>query len=130
MFTGVNVGTQACCDPVLQSITGQWGMPFAMTNAAVHWGWVIAHLYEQQISTGAPVGTQACCDPVLQSITGQMQMQMQILCTHTTAGQQNDALVYGPQQRQRMSGAEVQVSVSTHLLYHYDSCILNNTCRQ
>ena len=42
----------ACCEPVLQSSTEQWGLHFALTLAAVHWCWVPAHLYEKQISIG------------------------------------------------------------------------------
>jgi len=33
----------------------------------VHWWWVTAHLYEQQISVGVSAVTQGCCEPVLQS---------------------------------------------------------------
>ena len=45
--------TQACCEPVLQSTSEQWGMHFARTSAALHLCWFTAHLYEQQISIGA-----------------------------------------------------------------------------
>ncbi len=62
--------TQACCEPVLQSTTEQWGMHIAQTSAAVLSSWLTAHLYEEQISTGAIAVTQACCEPVLQSSTG------------------------------------------------------------
>ncbi len=67
--TGVVAVTQACCEPVLQSTTEQWGMHFAQTSAAVHFCWLTAHLYEEQISTGVIAVTQACCEPVLQSTT-------------------------------------------------------------
>ncbi len=63
--------TQACCEPVLQSTTEQWGMHFAQTRDAVHFCCLTAHLYEEQISIGAIAVTQACCEPVLQSSTGQ-----------------------------------------------------------
>ncbi|DBA89324.1 TPA: hypothetical protein ACH3X2_004768 [Trebouxia sp. C0005] len=36
----------ACCEPVLQSSTEQWGMHFAQTSAALHVCWLTAHLYE------------------------------------------------------------------------------------
>ncbi len=49
-------------------------MHFARTIAAVHWYWVTAHLYEQQICTGAIAVTQACCESVLQSSTEQWGM--------------------------------------------------------
>ena len=42
----------ACCEPVLQSITEQWGLHHALTSAAVHWCCITAHLYEEQISIG------------------------------------------------------------------------------
>jgi hypothetical protein len=42
-------------------------MHFANINAAVHEGWVIAHLYEHQIFTGVIAVTQGCCEPVLKS---------------------------------------------------------------
>ncbi len=66
--------TQACCEPVLQSTTEQWGMHFALISAAVLLSWLTAHLYEEQISTGAIAMTQACCEPVLQSSTEQWGM--------------------------------------------------------
>ena len=68
---GVIALTQACCEPVLQSSSGQCVGHLAQTSAAVHWCWVAAHLYEQQISIGVIALTQACCEPVLQSSTGQ-----------------------------------------------------------
>ena len=61
-------------EPVLQSSTEQWEMHFAQTSAAVHWWWVPAHLYEQQISIGVTAVTQACCRPVLQSRTEQWEL--------------------------------------------------------
>ena len=36
VFIRVIAVTQACCEPVLQSSTGQCGMHFAKTSAAVH----------------------------------------------------------------------------------------------
>ena len=42
---GVIAVTQACCEPVLQSNTEQWGMHFALPSAAVHLSWFTAHLY-------------------------------------------------------------------------------------
>jgi len=50
--TGVTPVAQACCKPVLQSSTEQWGSFSALTSAAVHWFYITAHLYEQQISIG------------------------------------------------------------------------------
>ncbi len=49
----------ACCEPVLQSSTEQWGLHFALNRAAVHWCRVTAHLYEWQNSMG--VFAVACC---------------------------------------------------------------------
>ena len=71
---GVIAVTQACCEPVLQSSTEQWGMHFALPSAAVHLSWFTAHLYEEQISIGVIAVTQACCEPVLQSSTEQWGM--------------------------------------------------------
>ena len=48
-----------------------WGSYFALTSAAVPWCWVIAHLYEQQISPGVIAVAQACCEASLQSTTEQ-----------------------------------------------------------
>ncbi len=48
----------SCCEPVLQSSTGQWGMHFALSSAAVQWCWVTAHLYEEEIFTGVFAATQ------------------------------------------------------------------------
>ena len=59
--------TQACCEPVLQSSTDQWGIHFALSKAAVYWFWVTALLYEQQIFIGLIAGTQDVHQPVLQS---------------------------------------------------------------
>ena len=66
---GVIAVTQACCEPVLQSSTEQWGMHLALPSAAVHLSWFFAHLYEEQVSIGVIAVTQACCEPVLQSST-------------------------------------------------------------
>ncbi len=62
---GVAAVTQACCEPVLQSRTEQWGMHFAQTSAAVHFCWLTAHLCQEQTSIGVAAVTQACCEPVL-----------------------------------------------------------------
>ena len=45
-------------------------MPFAKVRAALHWCWVTAHLYEQQISIDVFAVTQASSEPVWQSSTG------------------------------------------------------------
>ncbi len=66
--------TQACCEPVLQSTTEQWGMHLAQTSVALHLSWLTAHLYEEQISIGAVAVTQVCCEPVFQSTTEQWGM--------------------------------------------------------
>jgi len=55
----------------LPSSTDQWGLHFALNSAAVHWCWVTAHLYEEQISIGEFAVTQGFCEPVLQSSTEQ-----------------------------------------------------------
>ena len=64
---GVIALTQACCEPVLQSSTGQCVGHLATTSAAVQWCWVTAHLYEQQSLIGVIAVTQAGCEPVLES---------------------------------------------------------------
>jgi hypothetical protein len=69
--TGLIAVAQACCEPVLQSSTEQWGIYFILTSAAVHWCCITAHLYEEQSSIGAIAVAQACCEPVLQSSTEQ-----------------------------------------------------------
>jgi hypothetical protein len=46
---GVIAVTQACCEPVVQSTTDQWGLHFAQTSAALHFCWFTAHLNEEQI---------------------------------------------------------------------------------
>ncbi len=71
IFVSVTAVTQACCEPALQSSTGQWGMHLAKTSAAEHCCCVTAQLYEQQIFIGVTAVTQACCEPVLQSSPGQ-----------------------------------------------------------
>jgi len=53
--------TQQCCEPVLQSTTEQCGMHFAQTSAEVHFCWLTAHLYEEQISEGVNAVKQGCC---------------------------------------------------------------------
>jgi len=54
---GVIAVSRACCEPVLQSSTELWGLHFALNLAAVHWCWVTAHLYEEQIFTGVTAVT-------------------------------------------------------------------------
>ncbi len=61
--------TQACCEPVLQSTSERWEVQYSQTSVAVHFCWLTAYLYEDQISIGAIAVTQACCEPVLQSST-------------------------------------------------------------
>ncbi len=55
-------------------------MHLANTSAAVHWWWVTAHLYEQQIFSGVIAVTHACCEPVLQSSPVQWQMHLANTC--------------------------------------------------
>ncbi len=50
------------------------GLHFALNRAAVHWYWVTAHLYEEQISRGVFAVAQACSEPVLQTSTEQWEM--------------------------------------------------------
>ncbi len=69
-----------CCKPVLQSSTDQWALHFALNSVAVHWWWVTAHLYEEQISIGGVAVTQACCEPDLQSTTEQWGMHFAQTC--------------------------------------------------
>ena len=57
-FIGVFTVTHACCETVLQSSTGHWGMHSAEASAAVPWCWVTAHLYEQQTFIGVFTVTQ------------------------------------------------------------------------
>ena len=52
IFLGVTAVIQACCEPVLQSYTEQWGIYFAQGSAALHFCWLTAHLYKDQISIG------------------------------------------------------------------------------
>ena len=42
-----------------------------LTSAAVHFCWLTAHLYGEQISTGEIKVAQGCCELVLQSSTKQ-----------------------------------------------------------
>jgi len=51
-------------------------MRFALNSAAIHWCWVAAHLYEEQISIGVLAVTQACCQPVLQSSIEQLELTL------------------------------------------------------
>ena len=65
IFKGVFAVTRACCEPVLQSSTGQWGMHFALSSAAVPWCWVTAHLYEEPavslfLNSDKPAATLFC----------------------------------------------------------------------
>jgi len=48
----------ACCEPVLQSGTEQWGLHVALKRAAMHWCWVTAVMSEEQISIGVFAVTQ------------------------------------------------------------------------
>jgi len=48
----------ACCEAVLQSSSEQWGLLFANSNAQMHWCWVTAHLYGQQIIISVIAETQ------------------------------------------------------------------------
>jgi len=57
--------------PGLQSSNEQWGSYSALTDAAVHWCCITAHLYEEQISISVTAVAQACCQPGLQSSTEQ-----------------------------------------------------------
>ncbi len=74
LFKGVIVVTSACCQPVLQSSTGQWEVHFVLNSTAVHWNWVTAHMYVQQTPKCLFAVTQAFCQPVLQSNSGQWGM--------------------------------------------------------
>ena len=65
----------ACCKPVLQSSTEQWGLQFALNSVAVHWCWLTAHLYEEQMSLGVVAVVPACCKPVLHRRTEQWALQ-------------------------------------------------------
>ncbi len=56
--TDVITVAQACCEPGLQSSSEQWGSDFALTNAALHWCCITAHLCEKQISIGVTAVTQ------------------------------------------------------------------------
>ncbi len=60
---------QACCKPVLQSSSDQWGRHVAENSVAVFWCWATKHLYEEQIFIGVVAVIQACCKPVLHSST-------------------------------------------------------------
>ncbi len=42
-------------------------MLFAKNSVAVHWCWVTAHLYEEQISMSIIALTYTCCGPDLHS---------------------------------------------------------------
>ncbi len=42
-------------------------MHLTKSSGALHWWWVTAHLYEQQIFIGVIAVTQGCCEPVLKS---------------------------------------------------------------
>ena len=65
------VVTQGYCEPVLQSSTEQWGVHSSKTSVAVHWSWVSAHLFEQQVFIGAMAVTQGYYEPVLHNSTEQ-----------------------------------------------------------
>jgi len=51
-------GQSASCEPVLQSSTERWGAHFALSSAALHWCWLIAHLYEEQMCMGGTTGAK------------------------------------------------------------------------
>jgi len=51
-FVNAAAAIQACCGPVLQSSTQQWGMPCAE---------VTAHLCAKRIFMSAVASSQACC---------------------------------------------------------------------
>ena len=76
IFLGAIAGTQACCEPFLQSSTQLWGLHFAPGSAAAHWCWVIAQLYQEQILIGLIAEAQGCCQPCLQSSTEQWGMHL------------------------------------------------------
>ena len=67
IFIGVSAVVQACCKPVLQSSSEQWGLHFAENSVAVPWCWGTEHLYEEQTFIGVMAVIQACYKPVLQS---------------------------------------------------------------
>ena len=69
LFIRVIAVAQACCEPMLQSSTEQWGMHSALSCDAMPWCWVTADLYAQQIVIGVLAVVQACCEPLLQSST-------------------------------------------------------------
>ena len=69
IFIGVIAGMQACCKPVLQSSSEQWGLHFALNSVAVFGCWVAAQLYEQRIFIGAIAVKQGYCEPLLHSST-------------------------------------------------------------
>ena len=79
---GVIAETQGHCEPVLRVLKSSpelRGMHFAKTSEAVHWWWVIAHLYEQRSSNHHRCDcsdTQPCCVPVLPSSTEQWEMHL------------------------------------------------------
>ncbi len=69
IIIGVVAVTQACCEPMLQSSTGHYGMHLALSSAAEHWCWVTADMYEESTIIGVVAVTQACCQPGLQTST-------------------------------------------------------------
>jgi len=65
---------QACCAPVLQSTTEQWGC--ILTRPVLHCISVASLHTCMKSSIGAVAVTQACCEPVLQSTTEQWGMHL------------------------------------------------------
>ena len=61
--------TEACCQHESQSSTELCGMHVAKSSAAVHWYWVTADLYGEQMFMGVFAVTKACCQHALQSST-------------------------------------------------------------
>jgi len=53
----------------LHSSSCQWQMHSAKNSIALHWCWVTAQLYEQQMFTGVSAVTQFCWQLVLHSST-------------------------------------------------------------
>ena len=49
------------------------GSAFCQNSVAVHWWWVTAQLYGQQIFMGVIAVTQGCCQAVLHSNTEQLE---------------------------------------------------------
>ena len=50
ILTGVNAGSQDCCQPFLHSRIEHQGMHFVLDPSAMHWCLVIAHLCEFHVA--------------------------------------------------------------------------------